>query len=152
MKTMLHKPLASFMLVVAMVALALAWNSPAQAGPLTVVNATGTAVYSASPAVVMGFQKNTDSGNRTAVLYSSGWQYVADTATWSKHAEFVTKCGSACVAVDGSATGLHYNPTLSNGTVCWSTGTVIPFPERGAAEQVLGDSCAYWTKLKAQPN
>lgn len=119
----------------------------AQAAPETVVNATGTTVYGVHG--IIGFSKNTDSGNRVAVQYSSGVQYVADNATWTKYAEFVTKCGASCVAVDGSPVGQSYNVASSNGVNCWSSGTILSWPNVAASVQLLGDGCAYWTKVKA---
>lgn len=120
----------------------------AQAAPETVVNATGTTAYGVHG--IIGFAKNTDSGsNRVAVQYSSGVQYVADTATWTKHAEFAAKCGASCVAVDGSPTGQYYNVASSNGVNCWSSGTILSWPNVAASVQLLGDGCAYWAKVKA---
>jgi hypothetical protein len=151
MKLLHSKPFASLMLVVALVALALTAFSPAHAGTPYLVNATGTTTYGTSPAVVLGIERNTDSGNRTMVSYQSGTQYVTDDAAWSKYAKFVADCGAACVSVTGSNTGLTLN--VSIGMVnCWASGSIISWPNAGPARQLLGDGCAYWTKVKASAN
>jgi hypothetical protein len=112
-----------------------------------VTNSTGTVVYGTASALAI--QKNTDSGNRVAVLYSSGWQYVADDAAWSKYAKLVAGVGARGVAVDSDPKGTVYVVAASNGVYCYSGASLINYPSRAQGETVAGDGCAYWTKVKA---
>lgn len=110
----------------------------AQAAP-TVAASNGNAVYGAAGALVI--KKDTASGyNRIAVRYSSGWQYVADDAAWSKHARFVQLLGANAIPVgDGDAT--HIVIAASNGIYCQSGNSVVAFPN-APAETVAG--CAFF--------
>lgn len=112
-----------------------------------VTNSTGTAVYGAHTALAVK-QDTGSGGNRTMVLYSSGWQYMNDDAAWSKHAKFVAAGGSRFVAVDNDPAKTYIAVADSNGVYCYQGNTLVNFATRAVGETVY-DGCAYWAKVKA---
>jgi hypothetical protein len=150
MKTMLHKPWASVMLLVGMIALAVMSMQPTHAAnPETVVNATGTIVYGTHTARIV--KKDTSSGNRVAVRYTGGWQYVTDDAAWSKYGKLVAGMGARGLAVDNDPTGAVISVADSNGVYCFQGNTLVAWPDIAQGETVL-DACAFWVKVKANAN
>ena len=124
--------------------------SAAQAAtPEAVVNATGTVVYGTGSALVV--RKDTSSGNRVAVRYPSGVQYVADDGSWTKYGKIVAALGLRALSVDGDAFGTVINVAETNGLYCQSNQSTISFPNVAQAE-VLADNCNFWVKAKANAN
>lgn len=118
------------------------------ANPQLIVATDGSATYGAGQALVL--KKDTSSGNRVAVRYSSGWQYVKDDAVWTKYGKLVaSKTGWMAV---GDAVGTQVDVTLANGVVCIASQTNIGFPNANMAEVIAGDGCAFWTAVKANSN
>jgi len=125
-----------------------AMSSAFAALPDIVQNATGTVVYGAHQALAV----KKDLGNaRTAVLYQSGWQYVADDAAWSKYAKLVTAVGNRGLLVDNDPDGTVIVVSESNGVYCQSNQSLIAFPNYGQA-YTIADGCNFWTKVKANAN
>lgn len=111
-----------------------------------VTNATGTVVYGAHSALAI--KQDTSSGNRTMVLYSSGWQYVNDDAVWSKYAKLVASMGARGVAVDNDSTKAVYSIADSNGVYCQGGQSLVAYPNYGQM-LAIADGCNYWAKVKA---
>jgi len=130
---------------VAVIGAALAACGGAQAGtPTSVVNATGTATYPTESA--LGVEKDTSTGNRVKVRYSSGFQYVADDASWSRYALLAGGLTKP-VAVPTSTTGLVIDIakafTGCNGGQSYAAWANVGQPE------YIGDNCAFANAAKA---
>lgn len=115
--------------------------------PTAVSNVTGTVVYGTEQA--LSVEKDTSSGNRAKVRYSSGFQYVTDDAAWSRHAKIVSGFVLP-VVVPGSQSGLTYDISKSNGIYCTGGGTQsqIAWPNVGMAD-TLSDACGLFNAAKA---
>jgi hypothetical protein len=109
----------------------------------SVVNATGTVVYGAK--AVLSIDKDTSSGNRVAVKYSSGVQYVIDDASWTKYGKFAAILGTNGVQAPG--TNLIVNVSASNGVYCQNSQSLIAWPL--GQMDTLSDGCAFWQAAKA---
>lgn len=111
----------------------------------TVERADGTAVFGMDQ--ILSVKKDFSTGDRTAIRYTSGTQYVKDDAAWSKYARIVNYLGSKALAVAGDPEGLRINVAMSNGVWCTGGQSVVAYPQ-GAADY-LGDSCAFFDAVKA---
>lgn len=116
--------------------------------PEVVKNSTGTVAYGTHTANAI--QKDTSSGNRTMVLYSSGWQYVADDASWTRYAALKAAIGARALVVANDPNGLVIAVANSNGIYCQSGGTQIAFPVGQAIQ--LSDGCAYHQSVMQNSN
>lgn len=115
--------------------------------PAAVNNATGTAVYGTEQALSIEKEAVT---NRVKVRYSSGIQYVADDAAWSRYAAL--KAGmSKPVDAPASSTGLSYDIAKVNGISCMSGSSTVTWPNVGQPD-TIADSCAFFTAAKAAAN
>lgn len=128
-------------------ALLAAFAMSAQAGEW-VTNNTGTTVYGMRTALVI--KKDTSSGNRVAVRYAGGWQYITDDAAWSKYAKAVAGMGARGLSVDGDALGTVVAVADSNGVYCYQGNTQVNWSNVAIAETVAG--CAFFDKVKANAN
>lgn len=129
-----------------LIAAIFALSATAQAAPTSVTNSTGTAVYGTSQA--LSVEKDTSAGfNRTKVKYASGYQFVADDASWSRYAKFVAGFDKPVAA---SAT-LTYDIAQSNGITCPAGQSMIAWPNVGMGES-LNDGCAFFNAAKAASN
>lgn len=117
--------------------------------PELVVNSTGTVAYGTHQALAV--KKDTSSGNRAAVLYQSGWQYVSDNATWTKYTKLVAGVGDRGLLVDNDPEATVIVVANSNGVYCQSNQSLIAFPNYGGS-YTISDNCNFWTKVKANAN
>lgn len=130
------------------IALAIASLAAQAALPDVVVNTTGTVAYGTHQALVV---KKDLGGARTMVLYSSGWQYVADDASWTKYGKLVTAVGNRGLLVDNDPSGTVVVVSESNGVYCQSNQSLIAFPNY-SQPYAIADGCNFWTKVKANAN
>lgn len=149
MKSMFAKPWASVLLLVAMIALAVMVLQPASAAiPGAVKRADGTAVFGMDQ--ILSVKKDFSTGDRTAIRYSSGVQYVKDDAAWSKYAKVKAYLGTKALTVAGDPEGLTINIAASNGVWCSGGQTVVAYPQ-GPADY-LADSCTFFDAVKNEVN
>lgn len=129
----------------AVIAAALLASIGAQAGtPTSVNNTTGTGTYPTESA--LSIEKDTSAGNRVKVRYSSGFQYVADDASWSRHAQLLAGLNKP-VAAPNSATGLVFDIAKAF-TGCSSGNSYAAWPNVGQPEYIA-DGCAFANAAKA---
>lgn len=113
--------------------------------PTSVLNATGTTTYPTDPA--LSIEKDTSSGNRVKVKYSSGYQYVADDAAWTRYAAL--KAGlTKPVDSPTSVTGLSYDIAKAF-TGCNNGQSYVAWPNVGNPEYV-DDKCAFANSAKSE--
>lgn len=132
--------IAGVMLVTSMFAMA--------GTPTYVIDANNAVSYPSEPA--LSIEKDTTSGNRVKVKYSSGFQYVADNSSWSKYAEFYAALTKPVLAPT-STTGLAYDMAKGFGG-CDSQGSWVSWVNVAVPEHVQGDNCAFWTAVKQAPH
>lgn len=124
----------------------LALSSAAMAGsPTSVNNSTGNTTYGTEQALAV--QKDTAAGyNRTAVKYSSGYQYVNDDAAWSRYAAL--KAGlSKPVDAPNSTVGLSYDAAKAI-VGCSNGSSYASWPNVGQPDYIA-DNCAFANAVKA---
>jgi hypothetical protein len=99
----------------------------------------------------LSVEKDTSSGNRVKIKYSSGFQYAVDNAAWSVYAAL--KAGlTKPVDVPSSITGLSYDIAKSNGIGCnLSNASTISWPNVSMGESVA-DNCGFRTAAQAASN
>jgi hypothetical protein len=139
------KSISMYLIASVFAVMACAFAVPAAAADF-VTNATGTVVYGTHTARII--KKDTSTGNRVAVRYTGGWQYVQDDAAWSKYAKLVAGMGARGVAVDNDPAGTVVSVADSNGVYCYQGNTSVAYPDIAQAE-VIYDGCNFWTKVKA---
>jgi hypothetical protein len=114
--------------------------------PTTVTNESGNVVYGTAQA--LSVEKDTSAGfNRVKVKYSSGFQFVADDASWARYAKIVVSFGMPVAATPT----LIYDTTKSNGISCQGGQSTIAWPNVGMAES-LNDGCAFFNAAKGSSN
>lgn len=117
-------------------------SSAVVAGPQTVTGVDGVKTLGTGALLAVR-----SVGGNAEALFTIGWQPIADDAARSKAAELITKCGAACVTVDGNYGISAVAVGRSNGVYCINGKSTIAFPNLGQPVEIF-DSCAFWQKAK----
>lgn len=123
----------------AAIAIGIAVCGGAHAGtPTTVLDKAGVK-FPTEPALAI--EKDTTSGNRVKVKYSSGYQYAVDDAAWTVYASF--KAGlTRPIDAPASTTGAVYDVAKSF-VYCISSKTYVSWPNV-AQSDILNDGCSMY--------
>lgn len=129
-----------------------ACGGQAHAAPLEAYN-SANGVYTFGYDEMLAIDKDTSSGNRVAVTYATGVQYIVDDASWTVYNKIVASPTFANKFVRVGATAKYINIAKAVSVACVSSQSLVSYPvANNTPTQTISDGCQFWQAVKAVAN